>query len=465
MQKKLFGIFLVALLGGWVLLAPSCSQEAPTTRWGRAEPAWQKLQAAFTGQVAVLQNFTLSDRTILTVLQPHRKALALQVVSATGVLSSANVQSKVTAINSDFDIVELNISGLASDQVYGLEVRDDTGALLDTREFQSLNSEKKEPVIAIASCARVGWMGKDFGPRSIWDELQDQQPDVLLFLGDMVYPDTTWQALLHRKPTDREIEFKYIEAWQEVRLYHQFRLLPVFAVMDDHDYGFQGANSKNNGDRQDEMLRFFRTFYPIPSGPIAETFERGVGAAFRVNLFGFDVFLLDNKYARIASNETGDTGPIWGKLQLEWLGQHLSRSQHESLIGSGTLFSFPRANQDAAEYESPREFENLKLQLQKSQKHFVLMSGDVHYSAVQKMPAEKYGFSSFEIIASRIHSVSPLIIPPFISGYVGPEQGQSIHTAEKNFTILRPKERALGGAVVEIHIKNEPESLSTRLSF
>jgi phosphodiesterase/alkaline phosphatase D-like protein len=91
------------------------------------------------------------------------------------------------------------------------------------------------------------------------------------------------------------------------------------------------------------------------------------------------------------------------------MGNILEKDESPALIASGTLFTFPEYNQDAAMYEAPEEFQRFVAQAKRNKGDFVLMSGDVHYSAVHKLSSEVFGHESYEIVASRIHSISPSV--------------------------------------------------------
>jgi alkaline phosphatase D len=457
--------FLVLLIAGAAIFGRYFYMAPPTVRV-IATAIGQENAKSFSGDVSVIQNLTTDTLTLLTVLRPNRITHAYRVWNDEKRDLASTIKVTSTEINADYSIDKLEISELAPLQNYYLEVSDGSGRVLDSRQFQSLDLKKTDPAIAVGSCARVGWLGHDFGPRSIWDELQAQSPDVLLFLGDMVYPDTSVQAVLNIKPDLDQIMSKYVEAWHNNRLYHQYNLYPVFAVMDDHDYGFQGANANNNAEMKDTMVKQFRTFYPVPSQAIAPFYEPGPGASFAIEAFGFKLVLLDNKYYRTAAGPLGIDGVIWGPEQLAWLTKILSKDESPALIGSGTLFTFPVKQMDAAQYETPTEFQNFLTAVKKGTSKAVLLSGDVHFSDVVQMPEEFLGYPSYEITASRVHSVSPYMIPPYISGYLRGNKHQLIHTTEKNFVILKPQSPGkLENMEVRIHIKDEPEPLVTTLKF
>ncbi len=430
------------------------TQETPIL----AEPQTIAAEVAksFSGTVSVLQNFTTDKLTILTVVRSGQQALKYEIYDGNNVVLENSFVLKTSNINDKYQVDQLDISLQSNLQDYFLKVFE-ADKLIDVRQFRLLNLNESEPRIAVTSCARVGWLGHDFGPVSIWDELLLQKPDVLLFLGDMVYPDTAFQALLSIKPTDAEIQHRFVEAWQEIRLYHQYHLTPVFTAMDDHDYGFQGANARNNSENSSQRVNFFRMFYPMPTEKIDGFFEPGPGAAFYMKLYGFKIFMLDNKINRIAQSTEGVDGPIWGEQQLTWMGNILEKDESPALIASGTLFTFPEYNQDAAMYEAPEEFQRFVAQAKRNKGDFVLMSGDVHYSAVHKLSSEVFGHESYEIVASRIHSISPSIIPPFINGYVGKEKGQLAHTSEKNFVLIRTHNGNLKSSQVDIYEKDRQE--------
>lgn len=165
--------------------------KAPPLRVGPS-PAAQSISKLFTGNVAVLQNATFSSETFLTVLRRNVQLRTYQVLSED--LKPVPFELKSSTINKIYSIDRLDVSGLQPGTDYYLKILE-ANAVVDVRQFRSLDVNKKDPHWAVASCARVGWLGHDFGPVSIWDQLLVQQPDALLFLGDMIYPDSAFQAL------------------------------------------------------------------------------------------------------------------------------------------------------------------------------------------------------------------------------------------------------------------------------
>lgn len=416
----------------------------------------------FRSQLSILQNVTTSSETILTVLKNKTLNLEYQVYSLQGDFLDVN-PNESTEVHPEYKIDQLLIQNLKSEQIYFLVILDSNHDIVDIRKFSTLPESKKSLRLAVASCARVGWMGGDYGPISVWDELKKESPDALIFLGDWVYPDNLFQALFFLKPSLEQIKDRYIESWLSLNFFRQSELTPTFSILDDHDYGFQGANRRNNFDRQNEMFKYYRAFFPVFKDDTL-SFKLGPGASFWIKLFKLNLFMLDNKYFRTASGPEGVEGLIWGPEQLKWLEDTLIQSPLPSLIGSGSLMTFPIFNQDAAQYESPEEFSNLLRVLNKSSQSVILLSGDVHYSDVKKLPFEYLNRESYEITSSRVHSIHPSIIPPYITGFVGPKKGQLIHSSNKNFVMLDiPQDSTFRNTTVEIHNKNSREILKAQI--
>lgn len=416
----------------------------------------------FRSQLSILQNITTSDETIITLLQNKGLNLRYLVFSSQGDSKELS-PDKIQDVHPEFNIIHLLLQKLIPDVDYFLVVLDSENYIVDTRRFSVFSETKKSLRVAIASCARVGWMGGDYGPLSIWNELEFTAPDALFFLGDWVYPDNLFQALFYLKPSLAEIKNRYVESWLSLQIFRQSKLIPTFSILDDHDYGFQGANRRNNLDRQHLMFEYFRSFFPIFETNTS-AFTKGPGGSFWIQFFKFNLFMLDNKYYRTASGPDGIEGLIWGPEQLQWVAEILEKNPQPSFIGSGTLMTFPIFNQDAAQYESPEEFKELLRSLKASSEKLILLSGDVHYSDVKKLPFEMLHRESYEITSSRIHSINPMIIPPFISGYVGPEKGQLIHSSDKNFVTLDiPEDGVFKDIKVEIHNKNSKVFLTTQI--
>ena len=80
--------------------------------------------------------------------------------------------------------------------------------------------------VVIVSCAKI----HEVSTQNIWRKISELNPDLLLFVGDMVYLDKK-----HRNQKSMEMVFQ--EQWGEPNFRSLINKVPYFAIWDDHDAG------------------------------------------------------------------------------------------------------------------------------------------------------------------------------------------------------------------------------------
>jgi phosphodiesterase/alkaline phosphatase D-like protein len=134
-------------------------------------------------------------------------------------------------------------------------------------------------------------------PQPHWDTLTHiYQPDLFILAGDNVYGDCL-------EPTCHHLREAYKDMAHHASVQGAAPMLPVYATLDDHDYGLNDAYGSNP---YKEIAReLFAEFFDIALDEFKE--KDGV---YRSQIWGTDhrrlqIILLDTRYARSPLNRTG----------------------------------------------------------------------------------------------------------------------------------------------------------------
>lgn len=385
-------------------------------------------QPLFTGNVPVMQGYTNENTSFITVFRQPGQEFTYEVTA-----KNAVIKLKSNNVGHSHHTDTLEISGLSSGNPYDLLIKDRSGHIVDTRDFQSLNQNLSDPKAAVCSCSRMGILSPDDRARSMWDRLADQKPDAIFFLGDLVYGDNARQAVwkwLVKKyyfyhPSFEHIQKRYIQSWQKERLYRQKKLIPVYSIWDDHDFGYDAADHTNPFKKK--ILELFRSYYPVP--PASEVISRGPGVSYSFSIFNKKVLMLDNRTFYDSKNRT-----LLGMEQINWI-QEQTRDQKEVIIASGMSVINISSQQESLERDAPTEWQAFRNIFRNSGTKAVFLTGDVHYSEVRQVPKDVFGYPTYVIVSSHMHSTTPLITPPFKSGK-STNPNQLIHVSGRNFALL-----------------------------
>ena len=172
--------------------------------------------------------------------------------------------------------------------------------------------------IAFGSCNR------EYRPQLLWKPILACQPEVWIWLGDIVYGREDDLPDLARRYQAAKAQPDYQALRRQAR---------VIGMWDDNDFGVSNGGAENPNKRQSQELLL--NFLDEPSDSLRRT-QAGVYAAYTFGPPGrqVKVILLDGRYFR---EEPGPSTDVLGAQQWEWLEQELATSTADiNLIGSGT---------------------------------------------------------------------------------------------------------------------------------
>lgn len=350
-------------------------------------------QAADRGIYSVLQGATDLKSAQLTVL--HRKTETLKFMAKIGqrTFKASQVDTNVQPF-SEWAITRVQFQDLPSGFSGRILIQDTSGKTLDDRGFRSLDPAAKKARIAMLSCA-AGYLYHG----DIWQQLNDSNPDLVLFLGDNIYGDRP--SLIVKKPADPEQLWSlYVGARQIYDFYFRKDLIPALATWDDHDFGTDDGNSEYQYAAESEEI--FSSFFAQKSG-VSTTFRRGPGISSAITAFGMDIVLLDGRRFRSATTGAGATG--WGQAQLNWIQTQLKMSDRPLWLADGENF-FAGYSDHSTNVMFPGEFEQLMAMVRGSKRLVGFISGDVHFSEISDLEPDLIGYPSVEVAASSMHSLT-----------------------------------------------------------
>lgn len=317
-------------------------------------------------------------------------------------------------------LYRLQVEGLSTSSYDELVVRNQSGQFVDRRRLKGLDLDMSSPKIAALSCANYRKLETQ---ARMYSRLQEQAPDLNLFTGDIVYSNSRVSSVFGTPEDPGTALGRYIETWTKLDFYRMDPLIPCLAVWDDHDYG------TNNGDtthpHKAAMQRIFRSFYALPERH--ERLSFGPGLAFRLRAFGIDLHMLDGR------SELEKKRSQWGAFQEAWFAHDYATSPHPAWILNGTQFFkyFPLS--ESVEKTANPSLQRLYRILRATKKPTIFISGDVHSSQVQELSESHFGYKTYEITSSAVHSSS--------AGNTMKrrrEDGQLFYFGQENFILLQP---------------------------
>ncbi|GAB2633528.1 alkaline phosphatase D family protein [Belliella aquatica] len=271
-----------------------------------------------------------------------------------------------------------------------------TFLLLLLLNFQQNVEAQQITKIAFGSC------NKHDLPQPLWNPIQEDKPEVFIWLGDNVYGDTHNMELLESKYNTQ----KAIPAYQKLKENTQ-----VIGVWDDHDYGINDGGKFYS--QRVKSMQLMLDFLDEPKDSPRRK-QQGVYASYEYGTGeeSVKVFLLDARYNRdtLYREEgvylTNLEGSMLGEEQWAWLESELKNSKAKvNIISSGIQF-IPTEHPYEKWDNFPKERERLFDLIHTSGvKNPVLISGDRHIAEVSRLKDKRFPNGLYEITSSGMTHV------------------------------------------------------------
>lgn len=363
------------------------------------------------GLYPIHQGLTFEDMSYLSVLRPKNAELSFEVVDGKNVKQTLLAVKAVGMKGSNLQLDRFKASGLQLGQTYKFRVLDAKGKIVDERLFKTLDTNKKNPRVAVASCMN------DFFKSAcsqMWGSLANQSPDVVFLVGDTCYADNDSDG------TPLGFWNRYCETRTKIGFFRHKNLTPVLAVWDDHDFG--GNNADSSFGAKHYTLELFSNFWLYPS---EGKYKRGVGVSQVLNIFGYKFCLMDGRFYRTETTQ-------WGEAQKDQLFSELTSDNTPAFLMNGSQFFGGYLKKDAYEYKQAKDLSLICQQLSRINAPVCFVSGDVHFSEVMQIEAKVLGYKTFEVTSSAMHSFT------YLGNHRRKKNPRRIDaTSKHNFTILQ----------------------------
>lgn len=237
-------------------------------------------------------------------------------------------------------------------------------------------NDKPDFVLAFGSC------NKQHLQNNLWDDIVNQNPDVWVWGGDIVYSDTEDMT---------EMKNNYDMLKMDPGYQKLVNSMDVTGTWDDHDYGANDSGLEYPKKAQSQQL--FLDFLDVRSGDARRSREGVYGVKdYHAGAHSVRIILLDTRYFRshLTKSETENAryqpnpygqGTMLGESQWQWLTKQLYDSKADfNIIVSSIQFL---SNQHGFEKwgNMPHEVEKLeKIITQSGANNVIMLSGDRHIS-------------------------------------------------------------------------------------
>ncbi len=243
----------------------------------------------------ILQGPTDDRSACFVILHPHDLPFEIRFADPMGRALPWRIVDRFDMAEIGLAATEIAVAGLVPGPEYRMELAGQRGETFDRRRFGALDVTRPRCRFAVASC-----MNDRYGPHAVtmWEAMAREECDFAVLLGDTCYADLG---------NARHEEIGYLRRYSETRLalswFRLERLVPTFAVWDDHDFGV------NNGDRHFAkapfMRRLFRAFWGSTDN---RAWRQAFGVGSRLEAFGQRFYLLDDRSWRDPPGTPGRGG-------------------------------------------------------------------------------------------------------------------------------------------------------------
>ena len=355
--------------------------------------------------VSILQGVTDETSTQLSVAT-HRypeKGISIQV-------EGDGIETKVQKVRNfnDYTLYRVDVEKLKSNTLYTLKVffqpegegeEKSEKQLIDERNFKNLVKSNKLK-FAAASCMFDGGEYLKIAEK-IWPELASQNPDTLFLIGDAVYADAILKdGKRVAFANEEDLWTRYFEVFTRLPLMQFKKLIPTFALWDDHDFGMNNGGKSYQFAPQAKAV--FESFFPRGE---TTNYKKGPGISAHLTLAGQNFFFMDNRTFRDPSDKvSGQQGEHWGKAQLNWLIKQIRSSNKPSWLINGDQFFGAYHRFESFEGHHPKALEKTLGRLKQQKPTFVMLTGDRHLFEFMEIEKKQLGYKTYELTTSAMHA-------------------------------------------------------------
>lgn len=392
-------------------------------------------------RLSILQGATDESHTQFSVLHPNDEDHSFRVKSANDIIYPDHIEV-ITHGDHDFAISKPYFSGLSLGVDYSLEVIGKKSKVLDQRKFKTLSGDLSTVRFAIASC-----MDEARHKPKIWRDMIKKQPDAIFFVGDSVYADRRRSSDARVTASPDLLWRRFCDARRTLEIYHDDRLIPIFATWDDHDFGKNdtGKTYPYVYESQKNFLSFF-----AQEESHCRMLVRGPGVSSSLTIGDHLFLLLDDRSFR-ESGKSNKRHAHWGKEQENWALEQIDDHKGFVWIANGTQIFPTMIFKESVSGDHPNQLEGFMDELQKRGTRCAFLSGDVHFSEISQIEKSWLGYTTYEFTSSAIHSKTVPGAPGII-----PNKRRVVATAKKNYLLLEATDKPDHLKVVATsHSKNE----------
>lgn len=343
-----------------------------------------------------------------------RLFLAAAIFTAAGSFSAIAQQPKTLPKKTDDALVEKNAPALAD-----VEVTD-----AEAFKPRPIDTTKNLSIISFGSCNRLD------KPQVMWDAVAANNPNLWIWLGDIIYADTSDMRALWAHYKRLKVNSYYRKVTAKAQ---------VIGVYDDHDFGKNDCGGSYPMKKQSKKC--LMDFLDVPlNAPV-----RKRDGAYQAYLFGsgeqrIKIIVLDSRYfrdtlipdptkqRRYIPNTEGD---MLGEAQWAWLERELRTSPANLNI----LCTSVQVVADDHGHEKWGNFPNsrkrlLSLIVKTQPRNLLILSGDRHMAEISRMDLQGLPYPLYDFTSSGLTHVR--------SGLSETNRYRvSKLTLEKNFGVLK----------------------------
>ena len=362
------------------------------------------------GKLAIVQGATSTTEAYFNIMAPRNRKYKFEITHRNKAVGKITTLETIEPKNLHFKIIKIHVSDLQPSQEYELLAKISyKNSTIDRRMFRTFPEHQTNIRFVLGSCMSEDYAFKHVQDK-IWDQILSHSPNLIILNGDIVYVDS-YDFVPRNKATAMDIWQRYVHTMETVPLFHRKQLIPILATWDDHDYGTNDSDKSFKSKKH--ALAAFQAFFG--SKDIAGVYENGKSGVYKYFSYaGQRFFMLDNRYFR-NSRGSKNTYAHWGKTQHKWLIDNLNKNDEPAwLINGGQFFAPPvlvdgrdgkkRQINETFMGDHPIHFKTLIRDLKKVTAPVIFSSGDIHFSELLEIEADKIGYKTYEITSSPLHS-------------------------------------------------------------